>query len=148
MMKLRNGFTLMELMVVVSIIAILALVALPNFYQQIKQDRLVTNANQLHSVYKYARAEAVKREKPILLKKDGSKWQVKTTVAPIEVLAEFNSTHSSVSVSGLNDLTISQYGSTLVTSLTVTDGDATTQDYLLCIYVSGQSMLSKEAACA
>ena len=92
--------------------------------------------------------EAVKREKPIKLTFiEGGKWQVKTTVAPIEMLAEFESAHSTVSITGLQDLTITQYGSTLAKQFIVTDGDSSTQDYLLCTYVSGQSMLSKEVAC-
>ena len=45
-MNKEQGFTLMELLFVVAIVGVLASVAIPSFSQQMKQDRLVSNANQ------------------------------------------------------------------------------------------------------
>lgn len=142
-----RGYTLMEMIVVLGMVAILAAIATPSFSKQVKQARLTSNANQLHSVFKFARSEAAKREKQVKLVAIAadSQWTVKVGS---EVLSVFKPTHQSISVDTLADLDISVTGSTASTSFTISDGDSSTDDYLLCIYISGQSQLSKGGACS
>lgn len=146
-MRLKNqGYTLMELLVVLVLIGILAAVAAPSFALQIKKNRITSHANQLQSTFKFARSEAAKREEQVdLVVVDGKNWEVKVGS---ETLTVFEPSHGSITITGLQDLSISATGSTTSTSLTVTDGDSDTDDYLLCIYISGQSNLSTEASCS
>jgi type IV fimbrial biogenesis protein FimT len=60
-----RGFTLIELMVTLSIAAILLLVAVPNFIAFVQNNRLATQANDLVTMLNYARSEAVKRNQTI-----------------------------------------------------------------------------------
>ena len=136
MKTLCRGFTLIELIIVTVIISILAMVAIPSFVQQIKQNRITTNINKLHSTYKFARSEAAKRDRTIDLDETSGIWQVKLED---EVLFTFSPSHSSISVTGLADLTIQATGDTSSADYLITDGDISTTDYRLCIYVSGQS---------
>ncbi len=55
------GFTLLELMVTLSIAAILLTVGVPSFNSLIKDSRLTTANNDLVSAFNIARSEAVKR---------------------------------------------------------------------------------------
>ena len=57
----RNGFTLIELIVTISILAILMTVAIPSFRSLIINNRIATQANDFVSDVSYARAEAVRR---------------------------------------------------------------------------------------
>jgi type IV fimbrial biogenesis protein FimT len=57
----NRGFTMIELMVTISIAAILVSMAAPSFQSLIVQSRLTTQANQLITSLHYARSEAVKR---------------------------------------------------------------------------------------
>jgi type IV fimbrial biogenesis protein FimT len=57
----NQGFTLMELMVTVSIAGILMFVAMPSFKTSISGNRLTTYANELVTSLNLARSEAVKR---------------------------------------------------------------------------------------
>jgi type IV fimbrial biogenesis protein FimT len=60
-MKRSGGFTLIELMVTLAVVAILATVAVPGFFDMIQNNRTTSQTNQLVSALNLARAEAIKR---------------------------------------------------------------------------------------
>lgn len=63
------GFTAIELMVVISIVAILAALAGPSFTPLIENWRVRESAEQLQSTLHYARSEAIKRGGRVVIQK-------------------------------------------------------------------------------
>ena len=61
MLFLKNGFTFIELLITMSVMAIVVAVALPNFSEQIKDSRSEALGEEFSSALNYARMEAVKR---------------------------------------------------------------------------------------
>lgn len=59
-MKLARGFTAVELMVTVAVIAIVAALAAPNFNSMIQSSRLTAGANDLVAALQLARMEAIR----------------------------------------------------------------------------------------
>lgn len=55
-----KGFTLVELMVTVAVMAILAMIAIPSFTSLINSNRIVSQANELVAVVQGARSEAIR----------------------------------------------------------------------------------------
>jgi len=81
----HQGFTLIELMIVVILIAIGAALAAPSFSNIIRESRLTTQANNLLAAIQLARSEAVRRGVQVTLRRNGninqnwsSGWQVFT----------------------------------------------------------------------
>lgn len=58
---MNNGFTIIELMITITIIAIVVAIGAPNFQATIQNNRLASQTNTLISAINYARSEAVKR---------------------------------------------------------------------------------------
>lgn len=66
-MKKQSGFTLIELMVTISILAILLGIGVPSFRAMIEGNRIRTVTNDLVIALQFARSEAVKRGIPVTL---------------------------------------------------------------------------------
>lgn len=79
---ISKGFSLVELMVTISIASILLAVAVPSYQSLMRESRLTTQANELMTALHYARSEAVKRGMRVTICKsadgatcNGDSWQ-------------------------------------------------------------------------
>ncbi len=81
-MKIFKGFTLIELMIAMSILAIILVVGVPNFQTSIQNNRVTTNANGLISAMMIARNEAIKRgvDVQIMSNSGNANWTTGWTV--------------------------------------------------------------------
>lgn len=61
----NKGFTLIEMMVTVAIMAIVATIAAPSFVDMIRNNRVTTAANDVLSAMQLARSEAIRQRRPI-----------------------------------------------------------------------------------
>ena len=57
----QHGFTLMELMVTVSIAAVLTAIGMPSFTETIKNNRITAHVNEFVTALNFTRSEAIKR---------------------------------------------------------------------------------------
>ena len=81
-MKSGRGFTLLELMVTLAVAAILIAVGAPALTSTVRQNRAVSEANNLVSLLTLARSEAIKRNRQITMCKtaDGTSCSTSPTV--------------------------------------------------------------------
>ncbi|PIT16411.1 GspH/FimT family pseudopilin [Snodgrassella alvi] len=61
------GFTLIEMLIVIAITAILAAIALPGMERLIASQRNSNRADQMFALFQFARAEAIRTNKPVLI---------------------------------------------------------------------------------
>ncbi len=81
-----SGFTIIELMVVVAIVAVLAAVGLPSMRDLLKTNRMKTVSLDLYSALTLARSEAIKRSSSsVSMIAVGGNWQNGWTVTCVDV---------------------------------------------------------------
>lgn len=73
--RLHSAFTVIELMIVVSILIILLAVAIPSFTASVVNNRLTTIANEMVASLSYARSEAIRRGQHVAVRKTGPNWE-------------------------------------------------------------------------
>ena len=159
--QFATGFTAIELMVVVSIVAILAALAAPSFSPLIENWRVRESAEQLQSTLYYARSEAIKRGGGIsVAAKDGadwsSGWQVKSgtdvvqnTDQPTGVVVSVTDSESK----SLLSIDIDRWGklekTPLAFSLQPKGADpSSAHTEMLCISLGGQIKRKNSSSCS
>lgn len=98
-----RGFTLVEMMVVVALVAILGALAVPNFRDLLLNQRLASNTSDFVAALNLARTEAMKRSQRVrLLPRNqdwANGWEVATTVdKETEVLRTFEALRAGVEI--------------------------------------------------
>ena len=66
-----KGFTLIELMVALAVLAILATIGIPSFQRLVAEYRVSSQANATQSALQFARSEALKRRGDVVICQDG-----------------------------------------------------------------------------
>jgi type IV fimbrial biogenesis protein FimT len=84
MRKASKGFTLVEVMVVLAILAILLGIGMPGYRTLIAQQRVKTTATDLHSALALARSEAIKRNRMVTLSPSVDGWSAGWAIASPE----------------------------------------------------------------
>jgi len=102
-----NGFTLVELMVTISVLLVLAVLAVPQMAPFLQRQRLKNATMDLASSVVLARSEAIKRNGPVYVVANGSDWSKGWTVSSAATVSTASTIRAQ---SALDGLSISETG--------------------------------------
>lgn len=130
-------------MIVAAIIVIGITLAAPSFSQFLRQDRIISTSNQIHSLLKFARSEAVKRETSLAIRVVDDSWRIIEHIgqADEQIIQRYEHAIDSVDV-GLVNVDIRSSGEfSQALDISIADNDSSTTNYRLCALISGQTRI-------
>jgi prepilin-type N-terminal cleavage/methylation domain-containing protein len=145
-----QGFTIVEMMVTVTLVAIVAGIAVPNFAQFIRNSQLQAKAEELKSFLLLARNEAISNRAQVrLVFNANTPWEIQRPGKSNEVVhtLEFNPAQANLVAMNANDATISEllYRPSGIVSaaarLTVCNENTAETGYLITIASNGSIRL-------
>ena len=140
-----RGFTLIELMIVLALLAIVAFIAVPNFTDFIERNRIQTQAQELQAFLLYARGEAVSRNTSITVtldEDDDDLWVAKRNSG--EIIRQLTQNPELVQIdSNVDEVRFRSNGTATAASFVVCKDDETERGFSLEIQISGAITLSK-----
>ena len=89
-LKDMRGFTLVELMITIALLAIVATIAVPNFVQFVRNNQVQAKADELKTFLQYARGQAVTTRKTYEVDTTTTAWELKPQGGAVERKLEFN----------------------------------------------------------
>lgn len=102
--RLLKGFTLIEMMVTVAVLAIILGIGVPSFQTLIERNRVSTATNKLFSALTTARSEAIRLGQNVSLTPASAGWAAGWTIAsPTTTLRVENALPGSVAIAEANN---------------------------------------------
>src|SRR5262245_15088644 len=105
-----RGFTLIELMIVITIVGGLLVIALPSLNEMVGNQRVKGAANELYFDLSYARSEAIKRNAAVQVVRTGSDWAGGWTVEIGGVVLRSQPAAKGINASGAGDASVTFNG--------------------------------------
>ncbi len=136
-MKRTKGFTVVELMIALAILAIVLAIAIPSFRDFFERNAVTTTSNDLLSGLLFARGEAIRTETNIIFTPLAHGWQV--TTDDDVMIKDQSATHANVAIAG-NSVTYNARGRSTDTENTGTvtiQYDGEVKGYV-CISLTGR----------
>lgn len=149
-----RGFTLVELMVTISVLAILVALALPSFHDFVAKQRVRNASFQLMAALVQARSQAITQSGTVSLKRSGSTWSSGWSVTDDTNTFGRQESLARLSISDSNNLSAVAYGrdgrlASGATKFTVKPVDATNDAATHCIRIDLSGLpTSAQGACS
>lgn len=97
----ESGFTLVELMIVIALLAVIAAVAVPGFQRLVENNQVTSTTNRLVGALNFARSEALREGQQVTLQPINGDWREGLEVVMDgDALRRFEGSETRMAISG------------------------------------------------